>query len=181
MGGEGRAKYHFRFLSLDKSRANAKIMDSIKTDNGQTVTNQSDIPHVKKKNYFANVYKKKISGETIVKHECSSPFRGTNAKLWSLSVCLVLPPSLPPLAPFLPSPAVSLPHCSRSPNLPPPPSLSLYDRCFVNRYVFSCFLNVARHCLCLMCRGSEFQVAGPDTESDFFPKVFRENHGTTKR
>ena len=38
-----------------------------------------------------------------------------------------------------------------SPNLfpPPPPSLSLYDRCFVNRYVFSCFLN----CTCIVSDG----------------------------
>ena len=41
-------------------------MDSIKTDNGQTVTNQSDILHVQK-NYFANLYKNKISGEKFWK------------------------------------------------------------------------------------------------------------------
>ena len=44
-------------ISLKRSGANAKIMDSFKTDNGKTVTNQSDILHVQK-NYFAKLYKK---------------------------------------------------------------------------------------------------------------------------
>ena len=54
------------FSQPGKNRANAKIMESIKTDNRQIVTNQSGILHAKKKkkkNYFANVYKKKISNE----------------------------------------------------------------------------------------------------------------------
>ena len=62
--------------------------------------------------------------------------------------------------PFFLSPPIS-PH-------PPHPN-SLYDGCFGNRYVFGCFLNVTRHWLCLMCTGSEFQVAGPNTENDLFP------------
>jgi len=53
-------------ICLEKYGANAKIIDSFKTDNEKTVTNQSDILHVQK-NYFANLYKNKISGENFWK------------------------------------------------------------------------------------------------------------------
>ena len=58
---------------------------------------------------------------------------------------------------------LSLSPLSLSQSLPPPspPSLSLYDRCLVNRYAFSCFFKVTRHWLCLTCTGSEIQVAVP--------------------
>ena len=48
VGGEGREKHLF-FSQPGKNRANAKIMESIKTDNGQIVTNLSGILHAKKK------------------------------------------------------------------------------------------------------------------------------------
>ena len=73
---------------------------------------------------------------------------------------------------LLTSPSLSPPSLSVSPlSLPislSPPSPSLYDRCFVNRYVFSGFFNVTRHWLCLACTGSELQVVGPNTENDLF-------------
>ena len=50
------------FLFWKKSRFYAKIVESIRINNGQTVTNQSDILHVQK-TYIANLYKKKLSSQ----------------------------------------------------------------------------------------------------------------------
>ena len=52
VGGEEREKYEFLFsASKEAELINAKIMDSIKTDHGQTVTNQSDILYVPKNRF----------------------------------------------------------------------------------------------------------------------------------
>jgi len=56
--GEKNTKY---FLNLEKSKANGKIMDCVKNENGNIVTKQSDIMKVQQ-NYFANLYKKKVDG-----------------------------------------------------------------------------------------------------------------------
>ena len=49
------------FLNLEKSRANAKIMDSIKDVSGQSITGQMNSMSAQR-NYFADLYKKKVGG-----------------------------------------------------------------------------------------------------------------------
>ena len=53
--GEKNTKY---FLNLEKARANAKIMDRLKTDNGLTISNQEGILKEQVK-FYSNVYSKK--------------------------------------------------------------------------------------------------------------------------
>ena len=42
-------------------------------------------------------------------------------------------------------------------------------------------IKVVKHCVFLRDGGSEFQIVGPKTEKDLFPKVAREKRGTVSR
>ena len=59
--GEKNTKY---FLHLEKARANAKIMDSLKNEAGQSITNQNEILQTQR-NYFANKYQKKVQPDCL--------------------------------------------------------------------------------------------------------------------
>ena len=41
-------------------------------------------------------------------------------------------------------------------------------------------MKVEKHLMFLRESGREFHTVGPETEKDFFPKVFREKRGTVK-
>jgi len=59
--GEKNTKY---FLGLEKARANAKIMEEVKDEHGNLITKQDNIMKVQR-DYFINLYKKKISHQGI--------------------------------------------------------------------------------------------------------------------
>ena len=59
-GLESERKIQF-FCNLEKSRANAKIMDSIKDVSGQLITGKMNIMSAQR-NYFADLYEKKVGG-----------------------------------------------------------------------------------------------------------------------
>jgi hypothetical protein len=59
--GEKNTKF---FLNLEKSRANSKILTSVKDETGRTVTKQEEILQVQK-NYFKNLYRKRIKPDDM--------------------------------------------------------------------------------------------------------------------
>ena len=59
--GEKNTKF---FLSLEKSRANSKIMEGLVDENGKLVTQQQEILKVQTK-YFSDLYKQKIKPDGI--------------------------------------------------------------------------------------------------------------------
>ena len=59
--GEKNTKY---FLGLEKSRANAKIMEEVYNENGTLVSKQSEIVNVQKR-YFSNLYKDKVNSQGL--------------------------------------------------------------------------------------------------------------------
>ena len=52
------------FLGLEKVRGKAKIMEQVKDENGQILTNQKDIQN-RQKAYFENLYKRKINEDEM--------------------------------------------------------------------------------------------------------------------
>ena len=73
--GERSTKY---FLGLEKTRANSKLMDQVKDEQGNLLTNQNDIQR-RQRQYFANLYTKNIDDKDINKtindflHGCNVP------------------------------------------------------------------------------------------------------------
>ena len=59
--GEKNTKY---FLSLEKARANARVMDSLINKEGSVITDQKEILKVQKE-YFAELYSKKVNEENL--------------------------------------------------------------------------------------------------------------------
>lgn len=81
--GEKNTKY---FLGLEKARGNAKIMESLKNAQGQVCTDQMQI-HAIQKDYFSNLYKKKINEDDMSDkverfvQECNVPSLADEQKL----------------------------------------------------------------------------------------------------